>query len=106
MKTFYFRYEGTGRSLSLKLISQLRSQNSTSGTGTNGKSDDNSGSSNGRILSEISLNESIRYSPDDSVEDWLNQLLCLDATIVPKFSSGCPVPDSCDLYPFIFYYFL
>lgn len=32
---FYLRYEGTGRSLSLKLIQQLRQQNAT--FGTNGK---------------------------------------------------------------------
>ena len=63
---------------------------------------DNSGTtSSGRILSEILLNESIRYSPEDAVEQWLNNLLCLDATVVPKFSSGCPLPDTCDLYPFV-----
>lgn len=102
---YLFRYEGTGRSLSLKLISQLRVQSSALGSGTaneakNGN-DINTGSSASRILSEISLNESIRYSPEDAVEDWLNHLLCLDATIVPKFSSGCPLPDVCDLYPLI-----
>ena len=43
------RYEGTGRSLSLKLISQLRQQNA-------GQS--NSGS---RILREIELKDPIRY---------------------------------------------
>lgn len=88
-------YEGTGRSLSLKLIHQLRVQSSMLGSATN----DNSGTtSSGRILSEILLNESIRYSPEDAVEQWLNNLLCLDATVVPKFSSGCPLPDTCDLY--------
>ncbi|XP_028411491.1 RNA cytidine acetyltransferase-like isoform X2 [Dendronephthya gigantea] len=95
-------YEGTGRSLSLKLISQLRVQSSGLGTRTTSESknsnDTNTGSSASRILSEVSLNESIRYSPGDAVEDWLNHLLCLDATIVPKFSSGCPLPDACDLY--------
>ena len=52
----------------------------------------------GRMLHEIALNESIRYAEGDHVEDWLNTLLCLDATKVPKISSGCPSPDSCDLY--------
>ena len=100
----YFRYEGTGRSLSLKLISQLRVQSSAMGTGMDSENKTGTeakpASSASRILSEISLNESIRYSPGDPVEEWLNHLLCLDATIVPKFSSGCPLPDACDLYPF------
>ncbi len=80
----------------MKLISQLRVQSSALGTDSESKS---SASSASRILSEIALNESIRYSPGDAVEDWLNNLLCLDATVVPKFSSGCPLPDACDLYP-------
>ena len=52
----------------------------------------------GRILHEVSLNESIRYANEDPVEKWLNELLCLDATSSPKILSGCPVPSSCDLY--------
>lgn len=37
------------------------------------------------------------YGPGDAVEKWLNQLLCLDATI--EDSSGTfPVPSHCDLY--------
>ena len=85
----------------MKLISQLRVQSSALGTDSESKTgnDANIGSSASRILSEIALNESIRYSPGDAVEDWLNNLLCLDATVVPKFSSGCPLPDACDLYP-------
>jgi N-acetyltransferase 10 len=46
----------------------------------------------------VTLNESIRYSGGDAVEKWLNDLLCLDATNIPRTMSGCPVPDSCDLY--------
>ena len=42
-----------------------------------------------------------RYANGDSVEKWLNHLLCLDASIVPRISSGCPLPDDCDLYPFL-----
>lgn len=92
------RYEGTGRSLSLKLIDQLRAQSAPLASGTT----ENSGNtSSSRILTTIVLNESIRYSPGDEVELWLNNLLCLDATVVPKFSSGCPLPDACDLYPFV-----
>lgn len=91
-------YEGTGRSLSLKLIEQLRSQSvvtSKKGT-TTATNSGNSASS--RMLVELALNESIRYANGDPVEKWLNSLLCLDATVVPRISSGCPLPENCDLY--------
>lgn len=52
----------------------------------------------GRALHEIVLNDSIRYANGDPVEKWLNDLLCLDATNVSRITSGCPVPESCDLY--------
>lgn len=81
-------YEGTGRSLSLKLIQQLRQQ---SAAGDGGKS-----SSGGRVLHEVSLSESIRYRPGDPVEAWLNRLLCLDANVPP--ASGCPPPGDCQLF--------
>lgn len=44
------------------------------------------------------LNESIRYANGDPVERWLYDLLCLDATNVSRISSGCPLPEACDLY--------
>lgn len=59
-------YEGTGRSLSLKLIKQLREESE--------KND----SEKSRVLKEVVLDESIRYSMGDPVEAWLNQLLCLE----------------------------
>ena len=90
-----FRYEGTGRSLSLKLIQQLREQSTTLGSASKGSNS----ASFGRSLQEITLNESIRYAPGDEVERWLNHLLCLDATVVQKLTSGCPLPENCDLYP-------
>uniref|UniRef100_A0A1B0D2E7 RNA cytidine acetyltransferase n=1 Tax=Phlebotomus papatasi TaxID=29031 RepID=A0A1B0D2E7_PHLPP len=71
-------YEGTGRSLSLKLISQLQKDNNAP--------------------PPIKLEESIRYRPGDDVESWLTSLLCLDATVVPSLNSGCPTPESCELY--------
>lgn len=71
-------YEGTGRSLSLKLIAQIQKENNAP--------------------APIKLDESIRYKENDSVEAWLTSLLCLDATIVPSISSGCPTPDECELY--------
>lgn len=71
-------YEGTGRSLSLKLISQIQKENNAP--------------------APIVLDESIRYRPNDDVESWLTSLLCLDATKVEPTNSGCPTPDSCELY--------
>eukprot|EP01098_Paradermamoeba_levis_P010739 TRINITY_DN4523_c0_g2_i1.p1 TRINITY_DN4523_c0_g2~~TRINITY_DN4523_c0_g2_i1.p1 ORF type:complete len:965 (-),score=326.48 TRINITY_DN4523_c0_g2_i1:44-2938(-) len=83
-------YEGTGRSLSLKLIDQLRQQ-----TGSSASSGPSAG---GRVLRELALNEPIRYAPGDTVEKWLNQLLCLDASLVPSPTLTCPHPSKCDLY--------
>lgn len=84
-------YEGTGRSLSLKLLGQLR-QNSNNATGP-----DKLISS--RLIHELTLNEPIRYKADDPVEAWLTGLLCLDATIAElPWTAGCPVPEDCQLY--------
>ncbi|KAF4759739.1 hypothetical protein HAV15_007611 [Penicillium sp. str.  len=101
-------YEGTGRSLSLKLIQQLREQ-SRSGVKTDDTdvADRSTGKSakgadknlTGRTLREITLAEPIRYAPGDSVEKWLNKVLCLDATL-PKShmnTQGCPHPSQCQL---------
>lgn len=77
-------YEGTGRSLSLKLLEQLRKPSETPGV-------------HGRSLTELSLSESIRYRPGDPVEQWLSALLCLEASIAPA-SGLCPVPQDCHLY--------
>ncbi|XP_002022450.2 RNA cytidine acetyltransferase isoform X1 [Drosophila persimilis] len=71
-------YEGTGRSLSLKLISQLQKENNA--------------------RPPLKLDESIRYQENDDIERWLINLLCLDASTVPSISSGCPTPDVCELY--------
>lgn len=105
-------YEGTGRSLSLKLIQQLREQSrgfvgkkvdadpSGAVVGRDGKArKETSGiATGGRTLREIKLEEPIRYNEGDSVETWLNKLLCLDASIVPRHLQGCPHPKECDLY--------
>ncbi|KAF2836384.1 putative nucleolar ATPase Kre33 [Patellaria atrata CBS 101060] len=104
-------YEGTGRSLSLKLIQQLRQQ--SRGGGKNPGADeaeiDRSSSKiskdtseksvGGRTLREITLSEPIRYAPGDAVEKWLNTLLCLEATL-PRSkmgTRGCPHPSDCEL---------
>ena len=74
-------YEGTGRSLSLKLFEQLRMQSTKVG---------------GVNLTELKLEEPIRYKIGDPVEQWLNKLLCLDAS--QRIISGCPTPKECSLY--------
>ncbi|KAL8732629.1 MAG: hypothetical protein Q9166_002604 [cf. Caloplaca sp. 2 TL-2023] len=97
-------YEGTGRSLSLKLIQQLRDQ-SRSVAKVNGKKDDETTTNGdvayagGRKLREITLSEPIRYAQGDSVERWLNKVLCLDATLpTTKMTAlGCPHPSKCEL---------
>ncbi|TGZ57202.1 hypothetical protein CRM22_009984 [Opisthorchis felineus] len=99
-------YEGTGRSLSLKLIKQLRTECRLSdttvrlqpkpvlpGTVSNPRVTQPSGNKEAvpvslgkslrtadtsRVLYEVTLNEAIRYANGDPVEAWLNELLCLD----------------------------
>lgn len=88
-------YEGTGRSLSLKLLQQLRQQ--AAGTIANNKGGPELTGFKGRTLHEISLEESIRYKPGDQVEAWLNRVLCLDATSSHRFASGMPPPKDCQL---------
>ncbi|XP_072128758.1 RNA cytidine acetyltransferase [Mobula birostris] len=93
-------YEGTGRSLSLKLIQELRQQNDqtkVSNTAEN-KATSTAKLSSVRSLHEVSLNEAIRYAPGDPVEKWLNDLLCLNCLNVSRIMSGCPLPEKCDLY--------
>ena len=105
-------YEGTGRSLSLKLIQQLREQ-SRGGLKANGHqegdvADRASGKAakngelyygGGRGLREITLSEPIRYAQGDAVEKWLNKVLCLDATLPRSKTNtqGCPHPSACHL---------
>ncbi|XP_076801006.1 RNA cytidine acetyltransferase-like [Clavelina lepadiformis] len=89
-------YEGTGRSLSLKLVKQLREQSLTLNTATKQAT----ASPLGRSLYEITLEESVRYAPADPIEDWLNNLLCLNcgSSSFSRINVGCPPPSSCDLY--------
>jgi N-acetyltransferase 10 len=103
-------YEGTGRSLSLKLIQQLRDQSrgvvkgAVEGVATDrsGKAakETPTGAIGGRTLREATLEEPIRYAPNDPVEKWLNNLLCLDATLPPKRKAitGTPSPTKCELF--------
>uniref|UniRef100_A0A8C5W9M5 RNA cytidine acetyltransferase n=1 Tax=Leptobrachium leishanense TaxID=445787 RepID=A0A8C5W9M5_9ANUR len=93
-------YEGTGRSLSLKLIQQLRQQSADSQVSVTAenKSSTTQRLTSARTLHEVSLQESIRYAPGDAVEKWLNELLCLDCLNISRIISGCPLPETCDLY--------
>lgn len=93
-------YEGTGRSLSLKLIQQLRQQSAQSQVSTTAenKTTTTARLASARTLHEVSLQESIRYAPGDAVEKWLNDLLCLDCLNVTRIVSGCPLPEACELY--------
>lgn len=93
-------YEGTGRSLSLKLIQQLRQQSADSQQNLSAENRNTSTArlAAARTLHEVSLHESIRYGPGDHVEKWLNELLCLDCLSVPRIISGCPLPQTCELY--------
>ncbi|KAJ3850263.1 GNAT acetyltransferase 2-domain-containing protein [Lentinula lateritia] len=92
-------YEGTGRSLSLKLIQQLR-DNSSSGPPTKGDSGKGNSSNGNRTLNEVKLSTPIRYAPGDEVEKWLNTLLCLDvsSSSAPSSFSTLPHPTMCTLY--------
>ncbi|EPY21209.1 N-acetyltransferase 10 [Strigomonas culicis] len=74
-------YEGTGRSLSMKLVADMRRR---------------SGGPDQRQLKEVALQDPIRYGPNDPVERWLNKLLCLDTTLAEVSSS--PHPNTCELY--------
>jgi N-acetyltransferase 10 len=64
-------YEGTGRSLSLKLINQLREQNKLKISENSSKADIKSI----RDLKEIQMDEPIRYGVSDPIEEWLSNLL-------------------------------
>ncbi|KAJ2996615.1 hypothetical protein NUW58_g916 [Xylaria curta] len=100
-------YEGTGRSLSLKLIKQLRDQSRAGAAPTDNETIDRSTGKASkttddhlpgtRSLREITLEEPIRYSKGDAVEKWLNNLLVLDTPQSNKLARGFPDPSSCHL---------
>ncbi|GAA6042886.1 hypothetical protein JCM8097_002752, partial [Rhodosporidiobolus ruineniae] len=106
-------YEGTGRSLSLKLLQQLREMSRPASalaapSALNGDKQASGSNASGQLasarqLKEIKLSTPIRYAPGDAIEAWLNQLLCLDASLGTASSSakklqGCPHPSQCELY--------
>ncbi|KAH9251136.1 hypothetical protein BASA81_011035 [Batrachochytrium salamandrivorans] len=73
-------YEGTGRSLSIKLFDELRKEQK-----------------HRRVFKEIHLQSPIRYGRKDPIEQWLNHLLLLDATS-PALKQGTPHPSNCQLF--------
>ena len=107
-------YEGTGRSLSLKLIQQLREstrpsltkdasahnmEDRASVSASSSKKPTVKAPPKARSLREIKLDTPIRYGAGDQIEKWLNGLLCLDATILPRVNTqGCPHPSTCELF--------
>ncbi|KAG8222693.1 hypothetical protein J437_LFUL002750, partial [Ladona fulva] len=93
-------YEGTGRSLTAKLLKQLRNE-SVAPKSSKGTTTTVALPNTGRVLYEVELKESIRYRPGDSVEYWLGNLLCLGTIYAPKglpTTSSCPPPELCELY--------
>lgn len=94
-------YEGTGRSLSLKLIQQLRAQSTNAKDGLP-QVGGGARTGNARLLRELQLTQPIRYAANDPVEKWLNALLCLDVTAAPAAAKAkaatMPHPDKCELY--------
>lgn len=106
-------YEGTGRSLSLKLIQQLRESLRPSASDPKHPTSEEASTSvsrtkkpgvgnaplKARSLREIKLDIPIRYSAGDRIESWLHTLLCLDASVSSRgLSQGCPHPSQCELY--------
>ncbi|CAN3374470.1 hypothetical protein DIURU_000655 [Diutina rugosa] len=95
-------YEGTGRSLSLKLIQQLRTQSVSGASETavvsRDSKDKHVAPAQHRQLKEVVLDEPIRYAPGDPMEKWLNRLLCLDATLDKLKLPRMPHPNECNLF--------
>lgn len=105
-------YEGTGRSLSLKLIKKLRDGSGTGKVGfeTRVNSHGNrqqdressavaSRSGAGRVFREVTMETPIRYGEKDPIEAWLYDLLCLEAGGTRQIlTGGAPHPEQCELY--------
>lgn len=77
-------YEGTGRSLSMKLVADMRQR---------AQLEQKSGT-----LKELSLSEPIRYAPNDPVEKWLQTVLCLDCSTEKIETEKIPHPSHCELF--------
>ncbi|KAK2961481.1 putative RNA cytidine acetyltransferase [Blattamonas nauphoetae] len=94
-------YEGTGRSLTLKLMKELRTSGIKAKTPETQVSSHSSNPS--RNLVELSLTTPIRYSAGDDIEAWLESVLCMSsATLnpdnIPPPISPLPRPEDCELF--------
>ncbi|GAB0496480.1 hypothetical protein MMPV_007792 [Pyropia vietnamensis] len=104
-------YEGTGRSLSLKLLEQLRVAAAT-GAGTPNAPGRGLGPrrpggaappTSSRPFRHVKLVAPVRYAPDDAVEAWLDRLLLLsagadDGSPAATLPAGyAPDPAACQL---------
>ncbi|RPA99292.1 DUF699-domain-containing protein [Choiromyces venosus 120613-1] len=97
-------YEGTGRSLSLKLIQQLREQSSglikatqdgeTADRSRKTSKESDAAGYRGRSSREAGHSEPIRYAPNDPIEKWLNNFLYLDAILPSNRSTMHGTPDT------------
>jgi len=67
-------YEGTGRSLSLKLIQQLKENSTMVSNNANNDVKITKSSFGSRVVQEITMTEPIRYSNDDQIEKWIYDL--------------------------------
>lgn len=105
-------YEGTGRSLSLKLMRKLReggtAANASLASSINGHANRQADrdasavaarSGAGRVFREVQMETPIRYGENDPIEAWLYDLLCLEAGGKRQIlGGGAPHPSECELY--------
>lgn len=105
-------YEGTGRSLSLKLLHKLREGEAnerelqtadlslhTGRQRDKGRATAPTRGGIRRVFREVHMETPIRYSESDPIEHWLYDLLCLEAGGVRQIlTGGAPHPDECELY--------
>lgn len=94
-------YEGTGRSLSLKLVGSLRAANSGlsfEAGKKNARKKLKSGPKVFRVIRELQMDIPIRYGLNDPIEDWLNEFLCLNATSAVPLTGKPEFHSNCSLY--------
>ncbi|CRG97220.1 histone acetyltransferase, putative [Plasmodium gallinaceum] len=89
-------YEGTGKTFTFKLLKQLKKRFVTQLTYEEFK--------NMKYLYfdkafvDLSLNNPIRYSFNDEIENWLNNFLCLNCNEVSNLKDNLCAPQNCQLY--------
>ncbi|CRG99068.1 histone acetyltransferase, putative [Plasmodium relictum] len=89
-------YEGTGKTFTFKLLKQLKKKFITQLTYEEFK--------NMKYLYfdkafvDLSLNNPIRYSYNDEIENWLNNFLCLNCNEASNLKDNLCSPNNCQLY--------